>query len=79
MKHGLTLKQKAVFDFIRLYIRANGVSPSVRDIAEGKIDGQQVMSPRSSTQTVHRMIKCLEQRGWIQSLPGKARSITICD
>ena len=79
MKHGLTLKQKAVFDFIRLYIRANGVSPSVRDIAEGKIDGQQVMSPRSSTQTVHRMIKCLEQRGWIQSLPGHARSITICD
>ena len=79
MKHGLTLKQTAVFDFIRLYIRANGVSPSVRDIAEGKIDGQQVMSPRTSLQSVHRMIKCLEQRGWIQSLPGQARSITICD
>ena len=26
MKHGLTLKQKAVFDFIRLYIKANGVA-----------------------------------------------------
>lgn len=79
MKHGLTLKQKAVFDFIHLYIRANGVPPSVRDIASGKIDGQQVMSPRVSTQSVHRMIKQLELRGWIQSLPGQARSITICD
>jgi SOS-response transcriptional repressor LexA len=79
MKHGLTRKQKAVFDFIRLYIKANGVSPSVRDIATGKIDGHQVMSERSSLQSVHRMIKCLEQRGWIQLLPGQARSITICD
>jgi len=77
MKAGLTPKQKQVYDYLRLYHRVHGCFPSVREIGEGKIEGEQVLTRRTSPTSVHRYLKALEERGWIQVMPGRARSITI--
>ena len=34
MKYGLTIKQKEVFDFIKLYMKKKSVSPSYENIME---------------------------------------------
>jgi len=76
-KAGLTPKQRQVFDFLRLYHKTKGYYPSVREIGVGQIDGQQVIQQRTSPTSVHRYLVALQERGWINVLPGKPRSITI--
>lgn len=76
-KMGLTPKQQQVYDFLRVYHKVNGYYPSVREIGVGKIDGQQVLPERTSPTSVHRYLSVLKERGWIDMMPGKARSITL--
>jgi len=76
-KMGLTPKQQQVYDFLRVYHKVNGYFPSVREIGVGKIDGQQVLPERTSPTSVHRYLAVLKERGWIDMMPGKARSITL--
>ena len=76
-KVGLTPKQQQVYDFLRVYHKTNGYYPSVREIAAGRIDGQQMLEERTSTSSIRRQMSALKERGWISVMPGKARSITL--
>ena len=75
-KAGLTHKQREIYDFLRLYHKAHGVYPSIREIGSGLIEGRQVLSKRGHT-SVHRMMGALQERGWIDVLPHRPRGITI--
>jgi SOS-response transcriptional repressor LexA len=69
---GLTRKQRDVLNFIRGYIATNsGLSPSYDDILSEVGLG--------SKSGVHRVIHGLIERGFIEIIPGKARSITLLD
>ena len=69
---GLTRKQRYVLNFIRQYIEiSDGLSPVYSEIADG--------CGISSKSNVHRVIHSLIERGFIEIIPGKARSITLLD
>lgn len=64
----LTIKQKEVYDFICKYIKNYGYSPSVRDIS--KVFNH-------STATIHSHLLTLKEKGYIDYVEGKARTIKI--
>lgn len=66
---GLTAHQKRVMDYLTWFIGKNGISPSFDDI--------RAHLGLASKSSVHRVIHELEERGAIQRLPNRARSITI--
>lgn len=68
---GLTQKQKECLAFIKLHVEQYGYAPSVRDTVRG-------LGVRS-TSNVHRLFSCLEERGYIRRLPGKARAIELVE
>jgi len=76
-KAGLTKRQKEIYDFLRVYHKANGIYPSVREICQGRVEGQQLMKERRGTSCVHEVLHALQNRGWIKIEPGQARAITI--
>ncbi len=63
---GLTKRQQEILDFIRKQVRTHGVSPSVREICHHF----GLKGPAG----VHRILKVLEQQGYITSIPGKKRT-----
>lgn len=66
----LTTMQRDALLFIDAYIKANrGVAPSNADIAEG-------LGLRSKS-GVHRLLTALEERGFIQRMPHRARAIRV--
>lgn len=65
----MTAMQKKVFDYINQYWEENGYSPSYDDIADAL--------GISSRSNVHRVIYALIERGFIENLPGKARSLKV--
>jgi repressor LexA len=69
MKYGLTLKQKEVFDFIKLYMKKQSVSPSYENIMEA--------TGIKSKSSVNKIVAQLVDRKWITRLTGKHRSIQI--
>lgn len=69
MSAGLTRMQFRALEFIDLYVRENGISPSFDEIAE-----HLGLSSRSQ---VHRLVTKLEERGKIRRRPNSARSIEI--
>ena len=69
MAYTITDKQREVFDFLKSYIEENGRSPSYEEIKE-----ETGLSHKSA---VHNIIKSLERRGWIKTLPHKSRAIEI--
>lgn len=71
MKVGLTKKQAEALAYIRAHIRAFDEPPSYSEIAIG--------IGCASKCNVHRLIACLEERGYIRRIPGKGRSITLTD
>tara|TARA_A100000172_G_C3042930_1_gene111223 strand:- start:2928 stop:3170 length:243 start_codon:yes stop_codon:yes gene_type:complete len=76
-KMGLSLKQKQVFDFLVKFYKVYGVYPSVREILKGEIDGTKVMPPRVNPSNINQMLKEIEERKWIERLPGKSRAIRV--
>lgn len=66
---GLTPKQARVLGLIREGVAANGIAPSVREIADAL--GHQ------STCGAHRLLVELEERGAIRRLPNRARAIEV--
>lgn len=74
---GVTPKQREVYDFLRAYHKAYRVYPTYREIAEGKINGEQVIARRSSMVTIQRMVKSLVDRGWIEKQPYVPRAYLI--
>lgn len=64
----LTIKQKVVLEAIEWYIKENGISPTVREIAE--------LTNTTSHPTHEKLIK-LEELGVISTKNGSARSIRV--
>lgn len=65
----LTARQKEIFEYIREFIRARGIAPSVSEIRD--------FFHLGSLGTVHKHLKALERRGCIQRSKGFARAIEL--
>lgn len=65
----ITPGQERVLDFIKMYIRDNGITPSMAEITES-------LGFRSSNAVVEHMRR-LERQGWIRTEPRKARAIWV--
>ncbi|MFQ6677430.1 MAG: LexA family protein [Fidelibacterota bacterium] len=65
----ITLKQKAVFQYIKTYLSKNGLSPTFDEIAQHL--------KYKSKGTVYKHVKALKQKGLIQQDWNRARSIKI--
>jgi SOS-response transcriptional repressor LexA len=76
-KVGLTPVQNEVYNFLRMYHREHGVFPTVKECCAGKIDGEPVIKKRSSTNGMHRILKGLEERKWIEIMPMRGRAIRL--
>jgi len=61
-----TRRQKQVLDFIEKHIEREGISPSIREICEH--------FGLKSTSGVHRILRSLEKKGYLSSIPGKKRA-----
>lgn len=68
---GLTAKQSELLQFIKSYSVEKGVSPSLEEMAD--------FLGQKSKSNIHRMVVCLEERGFIRRLDHKARSIVVID
>ena len=65
----LTNRQREVLDFIRLYVRDQGVAPSRPEIAEG-------LGIRHKS-AVNAHLFAIERKGWIELKPGSPRFIRL--
>jgi repressor LexA len=65
----MTKKQKETLDFIREFWADKGYAPSYDDIADA-------VGLRSKS-GINRLISALKERGWIDYIPNKARSIRV--
>lgn len=66
---GLTAHQKRVLEYLAAFVAENGIAPTYDQIV--------AHLGLASKSGVHRVIHELEERGAIQRLPNRARSITI--
>lgn len=62
-------RQQQILSFIRQHIQANGIAPTLRQIAEA--------IGVSSLATVHEHLQALEEKGLIKRKQGKVRSIDL--
>lgn len=69
MKYGITKKQLKLFNFIKKYIDENNMAPSYEEMKIG--------TGVSSKCLIFVKVNQLQERGWIEKLPGKNRSIVI--
>jgi SOS-response transcriptional repressor LexA len=70
-KHAAVLshKRKAIYDFIREFIRVNKFSPTLQEIANA--------AELNSLDSVHKQVTALEQMGLITRTRGAVRSIQL--
>lgn len=68
---GLTQRQTECLNFIRNTVAAGGKAPTFNEI-------KTAMGLQSKA-GVHRLISCLEDRGYIRRLPGRSRAIAVVD
>ena len=66
---GLTEKQEAVYQYIKVFIESNGWPPSMAEI------GQHFAICSSVVKDTY--LSALERKGYIQTISGKARAIRI--
>ena len=66
----LTLRQEAIYDFLRQYMREHPYPPTVREI--------QHFIKVKSTSTVQYALDKLEKAGYISKANGKMRTIVLC-
>lgn len=71
MRSGLTRMQAELLAFIRDYVGRNECSPSFEEMAAA--------IGINSKGGVHRLVVCLEERGHIRRIPGRARAIEVLD
>ena len=69
MKYGITKKQLKLLNFITNYINKNIISPSYEEM--------KVALDLNSKCTISAKLKQLEERGWIEKMNGKNRSIRV--
>lgn len=66
---GPTRRQAQILDFLRVQIHREGIAPSIQEICD--------RFRLSSTATVHKHLKNLEDRGLIIRHPNMARAISV--
>lgn len=66
---GLTERQADALEFIQVYFRANGFTPTFTEIMKE--------IGLHSKAGVHRLLTGLEERGVIERIPNRARSISL--
>jgi len=71
MTEGLTGKQQAIIDFIRVYAERHGYPPSIREI------GRQFAI--RSTNAVNDHLKALERKGKLRRDEFKSRGLTLAE
>ncbi len=65
----LTKRQRQVLDFIEQFIRDNGYSPSLEEVGQGL--------GLSSLATVHKHLSNLQEKGFLNRLANRSRSIEL--
>ena len=65
----LTLKQKNLLDFINMYYKNNDMFPTYDEMREA-------LNIKSKS-SVHKLISSIEERGFIERIPHKARAIQL--
>lgn len=65
----ITKKQKELYEYLQNYIGLHDIAPSYEEM-------QDAIGLRSKS-GVHRLIKGLEERGYVERLPNRARAIAI--
>ena len=65
----LTKKQKELYDYLKIYISSNQISPSFEEM-------KSAVNLKSKS-GIHRLITSLEERGFIKRLKHKARAMEI--
>lgn len=65
----LTIKQKIVLEAIEYFINENGYSPTVQELCD--------LTGNKSKATVFNKLMQLEEKGYISTKNGKARTIKI--
>lgn len=70
-KFGLTMKQFRVLNFIRDRLAISEVSPTLVEIGAG--------CEIKSKSHVHYIVKALKERGYVDYLPHRERSIVVLD
>lgn len=68
---GLTPRQKAILDFVSGYLERHGYAPSLEEIA--------AHFGIASLNAVHKHLKVLQEKGYIQRLARRSRSIRVTD
>lgn len=68
-KGGLTPKQFEMYQAIDSFIDKNGYSPSYKELAKA--------TGKANSSTAFHIIKRLERRGYVASIPGSGRSLII--
>ena len=71
IRFGLTPRENDTLNILEVWLSANKVGPSVREIMN--ILGLQ------STSGVCRLLNALELKGWIKRVSGKQRAISLID
>ena len=71
MNYDLTKKQNLVLDYIKEYIRENGISPSYREIMVG--------IGISSVSAVAEHVDNLIAKGYLKKRAGEARGVELAD
>jgi SOS-response transcriptional repressor LexA len=69
MKHALTPRQLEAYNFIRIFIKEKGVSPTSQEIA----DALKMKSRNSACKIVDAIV----DRGHLTKIPGASRSISV--
>ncbi len=67
----ITKKRQKVLDFIKIYIRIHGMSPSYEAIAKGV--------GLNSKSNIYRIVKRLESDGFLQTKPRKFYGIELVE
>lgn len=65
----LTRKQKMTLEAIEYFINENGYSPTYKEIAD--------LLNMKSESGVHRIVIILEEKGYVKTANGKARTIRV--
>jgi repressor LexA len=66
---GLTEKQRAIFEFVRIYMEKHGMPPTRQEIA----DAFEFKSANAAQQHLEAIVR----KGWLIFRPGAARGIRL--
>jgi hypothetical protein len=76
-KIGLTHRQNQVLNFLIMYRKVHEVFPTLQEVALGELDGKQCLAKVRSVSGIHRILRELVNRGWINIRFGSERGIKI--